>query len=73
MINCSDLQTLAQESFYVIDAPGINGMGSDSLGRLKKHIENGGRLIHKVRTADDGSLHICEPQGMWPNIFRNKR
>lgn len=52
---------------YILDAPGINGMGSGSYEPLKKHIENGGKIIHKARLDCNGSIELFEPHGMWPN------
>lgn len=44
--------------FWLLDAPGINGMGSDSLERLRNYVENGGRLFQRVKRGRDGALEI---------------
>lgn len=41
---------------WLLDAPGITGMGSKTTNIFQKHVENGGRIIHRVRYDDDGTL-----------------
>jgi hypothetical protein len=65
-------EDLLPNEHYVLDAPGINGMGADWAEKLTAHIENGGKLLHKVLLADDGTIQFCDPQGMWPNPKADK-
>lgn len=51
------------DEIYIIDAPGINGMGPDAYERFKKHVENGGRVLHKARLLDNCFIEYCEPNG----------
>lgn len=52
---------------FILDAPGLNGMGPDCFGRFKRYIDNGGQVFHKARCDDSGSIEFCEPNGMWPS------
>lgn len=61
----SSLETSPTE-IYILDAPGISGMGSHSFERYKRHIENGGKDWHNARLHVDGSIEFCDPQGMGP-------
>ena len=62
----SSLETSLTE-IYILDAPGISGMGSDSFERYTRHIENGGKDWHKARLHVDGSIEFCDTQGMGPS------
>ncbi len=61
---CTDV--LKEGEFFILDAPGINGMGSNSSERLQKHIEEGGTIIHKMRPDENGIPQFVNPKGMWP-------
>lgn len=37
---------------WVLDAPGITGMGANSIQRMKDHVEAGGQLVRRFRLED---------------------
>ena len=54
--------TPAVGRYWLIDGPGITGMGSNSLQRMAEHADKGGAFLHEI--AEDGSL--VRPELMWP-------
>jgi hypothetical protein len=54
---------LKEGECYVIDAPGI---GCNS-ARVAKHIEDGGKVQHKMSPDEKGDLQPVNPKGMWAN------
>jgi hypothetical protein len=57
---------LKEGEFFILDAPGINGMGSNSLERMKAHADAGGKFIHKMSPDENGVPQLVDPEGMWP-------
>jgi hypothetical protein len=58
---------LNEGEFYMLDAPGINGSGSDSLERMKKYIEAGGRVLHKMALDKNGVPQLVDPKAIQGN------
>lgn len=58
--NTPDTHELKEGMFYVLDAPGINGAGSDSLERMQNHAEAGGRFIHKMSPEENGIPRLVD-------------
>jgi hypothetical protein len=54
---------LKEGECYVIDAPGIGC----NLARVAKHIEDGGKVLHKMSPDEKGDLQPADPKGVWPN------
>jgi len=53
-LNSNDLKT---GEFYLLDAPGINGMGgSDNQERFIRHVEAGGVILHKMSISQPGGF-----------------
>ncbi len=56
-INDTDIPLRPGEC-WVLDAPGINGMGgANSMQRMQDYIEAGGKLLHRVRLNSDQTDH----------------
>lgn len=56
---------LNEGEYWLLDAPGITGMGSQeaAFAKMSAHSNAGGRLVHRVTKA--GTL--VEPYDLWPN------
>lgn len=52
----------AKKSIFIIDAPGITGMGANALQKMVLHAQAGGDFVHEVNSA--GVLR--HPEKMWP-------
>jgi hypothetical protein len=57
-----DDETLEHGGYWLIDGPGITGMGYNWLAKMQAHAERGGSFVHYVRP--DGTL--VHPERMWP-------
>lgn len=51
----------AAYTVYLIDAPGINGMGSNSLHKMAAHFVAGGAFLHKCKRMRNGSTTPWKP------------
>lgn len=49
-------------TYWLLDGPGITGVGNNSLERMSAHASAGGEFLHQVNP--DGTL--AHPERMWP-------
>ncbi|MDQ2077349.1 hypothetical protein [Marinimicrobium sp. ABcell2] len=54
---------LKDGEFYILDAPGINGMGSNSIQRMKDHAKRGGAFVHKMLPDENGVPQLSDQSG----------
>lgn len=52
----TSLPPLRPGECWLLDAPGI----TKSTDRLRKHIEGGGRILHRVRLNNDGEVVLVD-------------